>query len=74
MNEQARVDRAQGAPSAKRLGIIMHGVTGRMGMNQHLIRSIAAIRHDGRAGTNLRQRVGDGRVTWPFAGLAPGAK
>lgn len=47
MNEQARVDRAQGAPSAKRLGIIMHGVTGRMGMNQHLIRSIAAIRHDG---------------------------
>ncbi|MEO7127793.1 MAG: gfo/Idh/MocA family oxidoreductase, partial [Rhodoferax sp.] len=30
---------------AKRnLGIIMHGVTGRMGMNQHLIRSIVAIR------------------------------
>ncbi len=28
----------------QRLGIIMHGVTGRMGMNQHLIRSIAAIR------------------------------
>ena len=26
------------------LGIIMHGVTGRMGMNQHLIRSIVAIR------------------------------
>jgi predicted dehydrogenase len=25
----------------------MHGVTGRMGMNQHLIRSIAAIRQDG---------------------------
>lgn len=25
----------------------MHGVTGRMGMNQHLIRSIAAIRKDG---------------------------
>jgi predicted dehydrogenase len=25
----------------------MHGVTGRMGMNQHLIRSIAAIRRDG---------------------------
>jgi predicted dehydrogenase len=30
-----------------RLGIIMHGVTGRMGMNQHLIRSILAIREDG---------------------------
>ena len=31
----------------QRLGIIMHGVTGRMGMNQHLIRSIAAIRAQG---------------------------
>jgi predicted dehydrogenase len=30
-----------------RLGIIMHGVTGRMGMNQHLIRSIVAIRQHG---------------------------
>ena len=27
----------------RRLGIIMHGVTGRMGMNQHLIRSILEI-------------------------------
>ena len=33
--------------SEKRLGIIMHGVTGRMGMNQHLIRSILAIRKQG---------------------------
>ena len=31
----------------RRLGIIMHGVTGRMGMNQHLIRSILAIRDQG---------------------------
>ena len=30
-----------------RLGIIMHGVTGRMGMNQHLIRSILGIREQG---------------------------
>jgi len=30
-----------------RLGIIMYGVTGRMGMNQHLIRSILAIREQG---------------------------
>ena len=30
--------------SVKTLGIIMNGVTGRMGMNQHLIRSIVAIR------------------------------
>ncbi len=31
----------------QRLGIIMHGVTGRMGANQHLARSIAAIRAQG---------------------------
>jgi predicted dehydrogenase len=30
-----------------RLGLIMHGVTGRMGMNQHLVRSILAIRDQG---------------------------
>ena len=33
--------------STKRIGIIMHGVTGRMGMNQHLIRSILEIRKQG---------------------------
>ena len=31
----------------QRIGIIMHGVTGRMGMNQHLIRSVLAIRDQG---------------------------
>jgi predicted dehydrogenase len=31
----------------KRIGIIMHGITGRMGMNQHLIRSILEIRKQG---------------------------
>jgi len=31
----------------KRIGIIMHGVTGRMGMNQHLARSILEIRRQG---------------------------
>ena len=31
----------------RRLGIIMHGVTGRMGYNQHLVRSILAIRDQG---------------------------
>ena len=30
-----------------RIGIIMHGVTGRMGMNQHLLRSVLAIRAQG---------------------------
>lgn len=33
--------------AVQRLGIIMHGVTGRMGMNQHLVRSIVAIRNQG---------------------------
>jgi len=33
--------------ATQRLGIIMNGVTGRMGMNQHLIRSIVAIRDQG---------------------------
>jgi predicted dehydrogenase len=33
--------------STQTLGLIMHGVTGRMGMNQHLIRSIVAIRKQG---------------------------
>ena len=39
----------------ERLGIVMNGVTGRMGTNQHLIRSVLAIREQG--GVTL----GDGR-------------
>ena len=31
----------------RKFGIIMHGVTGRMGLNQHLVRSIVAIRDEG---------------------------
>lgn len=31
----------------RKAGIIMNGVTGRMGLNQHLIRSILAIRVQG---------------------------
>ena len=34
-------------PTIHRVGIIMNGVTGRMGTNQHLIRSICAIRKQG---------------------------
>ena len=41
------------------LGIVLNGVTGRMGLRQHLIRSILAIRSDG--GLPLR----DGTVLWP---------
>jgi predicted dehydrogenase len=33
--------------STRRIGIVMHGVTGRMGMNQHLLRSILEIRRQG---------------------------
>ena len=36
----------------QRLGIIMNGVTGRMGTNQHLVRSVVAIRKQG--GVTLR--------------------
>jgi len=36
----------------RRIGVIMHGVTGRMGTNQHLVRSILAIRAQG--GVRLR--------------------
>ena len=42
-----------------RLGIIMNGVTGRMGTNQHLIRSICAIRAEGGV------RLADGRRVLP---------
>lgn len=45
--------------STQKLGIIMNGVTGRMGMNQHLIRSILAIRDQG--GVTLS----DGRRVMP---------
>ena len=33
--------------ATERLGLIMHGITGRMGYNQHLVRSICAIRSIG---------------------------
>jgi len=41
----------------RRLGIIMNGVTGRMGMNQHLIRSIVAIRNQGGVALENGDRV-----------------
>ena len=33
--------------ATRRLGIVMYGITGRMGLNQHLVRSIVAIRAQG---------------------------
>jgi predicted dehydrogenase len=44
------------------LGIVMNGVTGRMGTNQHLVRSILAIRNDG----GLRLRNGTVVMPEPF--------
>ena len=41
----------------QRLGIIMNGVTGRMGINQHLIRSIVAIREEGGVALKNGDRV-----------------
>jgi predicted dehydrogenase len=41
----------------ERLGIIMNGVTGRMGTNQHLVRSIVAIRNEGGVTLANGQRV-----------------
>lgn len=41
------------------LGIIMNGVTGRMGTNQHYLRSILAIRQQGGV------KIADGEVIWP---------
>jgi predicted dehydrogenase len=41
----------------QRLGIIMNGVTGRMGTNQHLIRSIVAIRAQGGVALRNGERV-----------------
>ena len=43
----------------ERIGIIMNGVTGRMGTNQHLIRSVLALREEGGV------RLGDGRRVLP---------
>jgi len=40
-----------------RVGIVMNGVTGRMGTNQHLVRSICAIREQGGVVLDGRRRV-----------------
>jgi len=41
----------------KRVGIIMHGVTGRMGTNQHLVRSILEIRKAGGVALKSGERL-----------------
>ena len=45
--------------STREIGIIMNGVTGRMGLNQHLVRSVLAIRQQGGL------RLSDGSILMP---------
>ena len=40
-----------------RIGVVMNGVTGRMGTNQHLVRSICAIRAQGGVTLDERRRI-----------------
>ena len=47
IEHEVRAVRAPQGDGVRRIGIAMNGVTGRMGMNQHLIRSILAIREQG---------------------------
>src|ERR1051325_8189906 len=47
------------APGTHALGVILNGVTGRMGTNQHYLRSILAIRQQGGV------KVSDGDVIMP---------
>src|ERR1051326_1143435 len=44
------------------IGIVMNGVTGRMGLNQHLRRSIHAIRQQGGVRLNERETIMPGPV------------
>jgi len=45
--------------NSRRVGVIMNGITGRMGQNQHLVRSILEIRAQGGV------RIGEGEVIVP---------
>lgn len=61
MTTEAPVGKSEGseAKTVRTVRIAMNGVTGRMGRNQHLIRSILAIREQGGIA------VGDELVIWP---------
>jgi predicted dehydrogenase len=56
---QPTLDRQGNGPRRRVVGIVMNGVTGRMGTNQHLIRSVLAIRQAGGI------RLSDGEIIWP---------
>src|SRR4051812_42455309 len=46
-------------PNVRKIGIVLNGVTGRMGYRQHLVRSILAIREQGGV------RLSDGSRLFP---------
>ncbi len=54
----------------RRIGIILHGATGRMGTNQHLVRSLLALRREG----GLPLASGDRLVPDPILAGRNGAK
>jgi predicted dehydrogenase len=47
LKQTLETKKRRGTVASRRIGIIMHGITGRMGYNQHLVRSIVAIRDQG---------------------------
>ena len=53
-----------------RLGVIMNGVTGRMGTNQHLVRSICAIRAQGGQSPAFEVQTGSVQVGTREANVA----
>ncbi len=53
------VFRTPEASATREVGVILNGVTGRMGTNQHLLRSIAAIREQGGV------EIASGERIWP---------
>jgi predicted dehydrogenase len=57
--EASTPDAAAREDGVRPVGIVMNGVTGRMGTNQHLVRSILAIRHQGGV------RTPGGLTLWP---------
>ncbi|HYN52466.1 MAG TPA: Gfo/Idh/MocA family oxidoreductase, partial [Thermoleophilaceae bacterium] len=59
MSVEARSPAGSREGEVRTVGIAMNGVTGRMGTNQHLIRSILAIRQEGGV------RTASGLTIWP---------
>jgi hypothetical protein len=47
------------------IGIVLNGLTGRMGLRQHLIRSVVAIREAGGPAAERRSRATASAPRWP---------